>query len=344
LAPVAATVFPALGLAPRVCLLAFALNAFFLAMPPLTLLDNLKYHPEMRESRKPPPSVSIVGAGNWGSSLAHALSSSGVPLREVIVAATNRGSAASHGDGKRGNGKRDLPLITLEHARLEADVLWLCVPDAAIAQVTRRLVERVAARGRQLKGQIVVHSSGALSGQVLSAAAHAGASVASVHPVMSFPTRTPVPLQGVPFGVEADAAGRRVLNSIVRRIGGRPFAINASSKALYHAVGMLSSPLLVSHLAAAQQAATLAGFSTRQARGLIEPIARATLENFFLRGAGKSFSGPIARGDVATIRLHLRALKPHPMLAGVYRSLALYALETLPAPGKQEVRRLLGSK
>jgi predicted short-subunit dehydrogenase-like oxidoreductase (DUF2520 family) len=161
---------------------------------------------------------------------------------------------------------------------------------------------------------------------------------------MSFPTRTPVPLEGVPFGVEADAPSRRILNSIVRRIGGRPFAVRTANKALYHAIGVLSSPLLVSHLAAAQQTAALAGFTSRQARHLIEPIARATLDNFFLRGAGKSFSGPIARGDVQTIRLHLQALEPHPILAGVYRSLALYALEALPAPGRKELRASLLSK
>jgi predicted short-subunit dehydrogenase-like oxidoreductase (DUF2520 family) len=77
---------------------------------------------------------------------------------------------------------------------------------------------------------------------------------------------------------------------------------------------------------------------------LIEPISRATLDNFFLRGAGKSFSGPIARGDVQTIHLHLQALKPHPMLAGVYRSLALYALETLPASGKKKLGASLRRK
>ena len=234
-------------------------------------------------------SVSIIGLGNWGSSLAHALNAAGVGLHEVILSSAR--SAAG-----RAKWARTLPLTTLDRAQLEADVLWLCVPDAAIARVTGRMVKRVGKRG--LKGQIVVHSSGALSAQVLQAAAHAGASVASVHPVMSFPTRIPVSLQGVPFGVEADAASRRILNAIVRQIGGRPFAIKAASKALYHAVGVLSSPLLVSHLAAAHEAAALAGFTPRQARRLIEPIARATLDNFFLSGPGKSFSGPIARGDV----------------------------------------------
>ena len=107
---------------------------------------------------------------------------------------------------------------------------------------------------------------------------------------------------------------------------------------------MLSSPLLVSHLDAAHQAASLAGFNSPEARRLIEPIARATLDNYFLRGARKSFSGPIARGDVETIRLHLQALMPHPILAGVYRSLALYAIEALPAPSKKKLRGSLRRK
>ena len=281
-------------------------------------------------------SVSIIGPGNWGSSLAHALVGAGVQLDEVIVP-TGR-SARPNALSPRVSTR-----TTLDRARLEADVLWLCVPDAVIAQVTHRLVKRVVKRGGApgLKGQIVVHSSGALSSTVLQEAARAGASVASVHPVMSFPTRTPVALEGVPFGVEADATSRRTLNAIVRRIGGRPFGVKTANKALYHAVGVLSSPLLVSHLAAAQQTAALAGFTSREARRLIEPIARATLDNFFLRGARKSFSGPIARRDVQTIRLHLQALEPHPILAGVYRSLALYALDALPTPGRKELRASL---
>jgi predicted short-subunit dehydrogenase-like oxidoreductase (DUF2520 family) len=284
-------------------------------------------------------SVSIVGLGNWGSSLAYALNAAGVRLQEVIL-------SSARSSARNSAWARALPLTTLDRAQLQADVLWLCVPDAAIPRVTGRIVKRVAALAgkRGLKGQIIVHSSGALSAQVLQTAARAGASVASVHPVMSFATRVPVSLQGVPFGVEADAAGRRILNAIVRQVGGRPFAIEAGSKALYHAVGVLSSPLLVSHLVAARDAAILAGFTPRQAGRLIEPIVRATLDNFFLRGPGKSFSGPIARGDVQTIDLHLQALKAHPMLAGVYRSLALYALKTLPASGKEKLRNSLRRK
>jgi predicted short-subunit dehydrogenase-like oxidoreductase (DUF2520 family) len=253
-------------------------------------------------------SVTIIGLGNWGSSLAHALTEANVPLHPVST-----------------------PLL--------ADIFWLCVPDAAIAEATGRLVK---AHGAKLKGRIVVHSSGARNVEVLKTATAAGAAGASVHPLMSFPTRKPVSLRGVPFGIEADPATRRTLNALIRRVGGEPFAVNGETKALYHAVGVLSSPLLVSHLVAAQQTAALAGFSPRQVRKLMEPIVRATIDNVFRRGAEKSFSGPIARGDGQTIRLHLQALEPHPMLAAVYRSLALYALAALPGTAKVQLKRELG--
>ncbi|MGC2400730.1 MAG: DUF2520 domain-containing protein [Acidobacteriaceae bacterium] len=275
------------------------------------------------------PQVCIVGLGNWGCSLAHAMKSGGVELREVVVR-------------KRPHGHRagcDLPLTTFDRAQLNADVLWLCVPDSAIARVASRIVKHRGPRG--LKGQIVVHSSGALNKQVLEVAAHAGASVAAVHPMMTFPTRMPVPLQSVPFAIESDAGARRLLGALVRRLGGRPLAIPSAHKTLYHLAGMFSSPLLVSHLAAAQELAEEAGLKPAQARQVIEPIIRVTIDNFFREGGGKSFSGPLARGDAETIRLHLQALQPHPMLAGVYRSLALYAIEALPASGRKKLRGAL---
>src|SRR5450631_1034755 len=191
----------------------------FLPCHSLSMPDIFKVPSGMQRS------VSVVGLGNWGSSLAHALNAAGVSLQEVILSSARSGAGHSALPGTLL--PRTLPLTTLDQAQLKADVLWLCVPDAAIARVTGQMVKRAGKEG--LKGQIVVHSSGALSAQVLQAAARAGASVASVHPVMSFATRVPVSLQGVPFGVEAEAASRRILNAIVRQVGGRPFAVAAGS-------------------------------------------------------------------------------------------------------------------
>lgn len=283
------------------------------------------------------PTIAVIGLGNWGTSLAHGLRASAIPPDEVI---------RTSGSTRPGARARGLPLVNWGQARFEAKIFWLCVPDSAIESVVHRLVGKMetqsgSSRRPPLSGRIVVHSSGALSSTILKGASDAGASVASVHPLMTFPSRIPVSLSGTPFGVEASGRTRSTLHAIVRRLGGRPFDLDDSAKALYHAATVMASPLLVSLLAATEQAAALAGLRPRQARLLLEPIAQATVKNVFARGANNSFSGPIARGDGAVIRLHLQALARHPMLAGVYRALALYALDALPARKRAELRHIL---
>lgn len=275
----------------------------------------------MKRATKPPETksgetaidVAVVGLGNWGSSLVAALTSSGVSLREVVV--------------RRRKASSPYPTASWKQATLDARVLWLCVPDAAIPDAARR----IANQRESLKGQIVVHSSGALSAEVLEPVRLAGAAVASVHPVMSFPSRRIVPLQDVLFAVEAARpATRRSLHSLIHRLGGRPFDIAAKNKALYHAAGTLASPLLVSTLTAALEAVRLAGLDRKNALEWVESLAQATAGNIFAHGPAASFSGPFARGDAETVRLHLQALREHPFLAELYRSLALYAMEILP--------------
>jgi predicted short-subunit dehydrogenase-like oxidoreductase (DUF2520 family) len=267
--------------------------------------------------------VAVIGPGNWGNSLVAALRHARIPLPEV-VSKTQRSNTT-----------------TLKNALFNARILWLCVSDDAIADVAAAIVERRRKQGSTLRSQLVVHSSGALTVAALEAARKAGAFVASVHPVMSFPTRRVVPLQNVLFGVEAqEPAITRKLYRLIRKIGGKPFAIDSAKKALYHAAGTLSSPLLVSELSAAITTARMAGLSAGEARKWVGVLAEATVQNVFAQGEAKSFSGPFARGDVTTISLHLRALAGHPILTDVYCSLARYAIDTLPVERKKELRSL----
>lgn len=142
------------------------------------------------------------------------------------------------------------------------------------------------------------------------------------------------------FGVETrDAAVRRELYALVRRMGGVPFAVKAESKALYHSAGTLASPLLVAAITAARDTAELAGLDKRAASKFVQSLVEATLANAFARGTQQSFSGPFARGDAETIRLHLRVLEKHPMVAGVYRALAQYAIEALPVKNRSSLER-----
>lgn len=279
-------------------------------------------------AKKSAGSIALVGLGNWGTSLAYGILSAGLSLREIVVT------------GRTPRDASGLPIVRWKHARLDAPIVWLCVPDGEIEAVAEQM-----AAGGSLRGQIVVHSSGALTVDALAAARSAGAQVAAVHPVMTFPARRPVPLTHVLFGIEtASPAVRRRLEGVVHRLGGRAFRVDGRRKALYHAAGTMASPLLVSALTAAMEVAQAAGLKERDAAAVVEALSRTTARNVFSRGARQSFSGPFARGDAATVKLHLQALARHPILAGVYHSLALHALESLPVKNRRALALVLSGK
>jgi predicted short-subunit dehydrogenase-like oxidoreductase (DUF2520 family) len=225
---------------------------------------------------------------------------------------------------------------TVANANFDADLTWLCVPDDAIAQVASEL-SSAASWSRKT----VLHSSGALPADVLLPLKDAGAVIGSAHPLMTFVAGAAPEFRDVPFALEGDARALTVAAAIVRDLGGNPFRISREHKAAYHAFGFFISPLLVALLSAAQQVGVVAGLSEDKARALMQPIVRQTVDNIFANGPQAAFSGPLKRGDVATVRKHLDALRAHPGLLDVYLSLAQIALERLPVGNKAELSELL---
>ncbi len=257
--------------------------------------------------------VAVIGLGNWGSSLAAALDAALLLTERVHARRRSR-------------------------ARLDARVLWLSVPDDAIQKTAEWLV----AQRTDLRGQVVVHSSGALDRGVLAVAESAGAQTGSVHPMMSFPTRRIVPLKGIRFAVEAaHAATRKELFALAKSLGGEPFAIDSRAKAMYHAGAMFGSPLLVATLAAGVRVLEHAGVAEKDALALLGPMAVATVANVQKQGLARSFSGPLARGDAATIKLHRKALARHPLEAHVYASLARFAAKDLVSADRPAIEAAL---
>lgn len=316
-------------------------------------LQNTAAQPARRgRSGQRLPAVTVVGAGNWGSALALALHSAGVHVAEIIVRTKSRryySLAASIG----------ARLVTMDEAKLLSDVWWLCTPDSAIANVAGQLREHamqmktdnhlvgLRARLRSL-APIAFHSSGALSSSELAPLRDLDAMLASVHPLMTFPKMSsprrhapPRPLAGVPFAVEGDPRAVHAARRLIRAVRGEAFTLPPRSKALYHAFGAFTSPLLVALLTAAVETASAAGWSQAQAQRRMRPIVERTIANFFANGPAKSFSGPIARGDVVTIVRHLKALVPHPQLSAVYRQLSRFAVDTIPSPNPAQIAQIL---
>ncbi len=312
-----------------------------------------------------PVNVSLVGLGNWGTALARALFAAGIPLREIIVRtlregdrrlakqwksqlvnleempqAGNGGTAAIRKSAKRNFAKRN-------HAKLDAEIFWICTPDAAIAATAKELTRRFADQQRNLpvgarhRPPIVLHSSGALSSAALASLRKVGASLASVHPLMTVPHRRATSLLGVPFAIEGDAEAVRVARRLVRQLGGVPFSIRAQDKAMYHAFATFTSPLLTALLAAAQAAGQQSGLSKAEAKRRMRPIVERTVANFFAGGAAPILSGPVARGDVATVARHLEVLQANAALREIYRALQSFAVIALPGKNKVALQKAL---
>ena len=132
----------------------------------------------------------------------------------------------------------------------------------------------------------------------------------ALHPAMTFPGRAdgPVSLSGVGFGLtaadpEAEKWGRRMVDDL----GGFCVDVDAGARPLYHAACALASNALVSLEETAAAALGGAGVETQLARSLLGPLVEATARNWRARGAA-SLSGPVARGDVATVSRHLDLL------------------------------------
>ena len=278
------------------------------------------------------PQIAIVGAGKLGAALAISLRGAGYSISEIV----SRDGEGSRRRAKALARRAGTVAATLRKAALRADLVWFCVPDGEIEKCARLLA------ARDWKGKIAVHSSGAMTSDELSVLRKRGAHVASVHPMMTFVEGVTPALKGVGFAIEGDREAAQTISKIVRRLGGESFPIAAKDKALYHAWGTFLSPLLTALLAAGEEVAKGAAVPANRSRRWMLPIVRQTVENYAKQGGARGFSGPIVRGDAATIKKHLEVLRKLPLARDVYVTLARSAMRTLPTRHAKELKALLG--
>ncbi len=274
--------------------------------------------------------ISFVGAGALASGLAKVLRAQGFIIGEIVT----RSLPLSRRKGRALARSVEAAASTLGNAKLSCDLLWLAVPDSAVEDVSRTL-----AACAQLP-PIILHASGALSSQAISALAERGVHTGSAHPMMTFVAGEPPSLQGAWFAMEGSPAALRASRAIARKLGAKSFTIEPGAKALYHAFGAMLSPMLAAELAAAERVGLRAGIRAQDVRRIMEPIVLRTARNVLRNGAGRSFSGPLARGDVRTVASHLESLGDAPESL-VYRALMEYATGALPVKRSDEMKKLL---
>ncbi|REF35288.1 Rossmann-like and DUF2520 domain-containing protein [Thermasporomyces composti] len=231
----------------------------------------------------------VVGHGRVGGSLARAARAAGLDVTVV-----------HHGDAQR--------------ATAGADVVLLCVPDRAIADVCGRVVQATP------PPRFLGHVSGASSLDVLDQARQDGIETFSLHPLQTIPhPRTD--LTDVPCAVAGSTPeARSAATRLGIDLGMRPFEVPDDRRAAYHAAAAIASNFLVTLAETATDLLARAG--VEDARAILGPLVARTAANWAEAGAD-ALTGPIARGDESTVRRHLAALTElAPELLPLYQVLA----------------------
>jgi predicted short-subunit dehydrogenase-like oxidoreductase (DUF2520 family) len=276
-----------------------------------------------------PLDVGILGTGRVGSVLGAALARAGHRL--VGASGVSRES--------RRRAERLLPgvpILAPDEVVAAAELVLIAVPD----DVLRALVAGLATTDSWRAGQIVAHTSGAHGISVLDPAAARGVLALALHPAMTFAGRPEDldRLAGASFGVTAPVEMRAVAEALVVEIGGEPVWVPELARPLYHAALSLGSNYLVTLVSDCVE--LLAGAGVEQPVNLLAPLLSAALDNA-LRLGDAALTGPISRGDAATVAIHVDTLgREAPAELATYVALGRRTAERARSAGRLTAAQL----
>lgn len=245
-------------------------------------------------------SLSIIGAGRVGRALGRRLHELGWKINVVVTRsdASSRRAVRFIGAGKPHRG--------LTRHLLVSRVILIATPDDAIYGVARELARM---GGEELRGKVILQTSGAQDSRTLAPVKEYGAAVGSMHPLQTFSGVGVPDLEGKVFATEGDVVGVRVARQIARALGGSPVHITGGKKTLYHAAAALASGHVLALVESAAQLLVSLGMKRSEATRALLPLTRQVLDNFQRVGPRAAWTGPLARGDYRIVEAHVRALQ-----------------------------------
>jgi predicted short-subunit dehydrogenase-like oxidoreductase (DUF2520 family) len=214
----------------------------------------------------------------------------------------------------------------------ETEIVILAVRDDAIQPLAASLGKARAIGERH----VVLHLSGAQGQEALGPLVSSRAALGSFHPLQTIvePELAPARLKGAWAAVEGMARAVETGEELARDLGMHPFRIATKAKAIYHAGAVFASNYLVVVEAVAQRLLRHAGLSDADAWAALRPLVEGTLENLARHEPREALTGPVLRGDTATIVRHLESLAVDD--AKLYRALGRAALELAQKQGMDE--------
>jgi len=269
------------------------------------------------------PDIGFIGAGTVGTALAVRLGGSG--YRVVAVSSRTRASAQ-----RLAQSVSDCRVYEDGQGAADASQLvFVTTPDDAIGQVVAGI--------RWHSGQGVVHCNGAASTDIIEPARRFGAHVGAFHPLQTFASVSHAidNIPGSTFAIEAEEPLLTILKGMASDLEGNWVILGAGDKVLYHAAAVIACNYLYTLVKMATDLWQNFGVPAPQATQALLPLLRGTLNNVENVGLPHCLTGPIARGDLGTIRSHLAALEREaPWLLSTYRELGLQTIPIASAKGR----------
>jgi predicted short-subunit dehydrogenase-like oxidoreductase (DUF2520 family) len=222
-----------------------------------------------------------------------------------------------------------------EEICIRSRALFFATPDDKIATAF--------AKAKQfLEGEkYVFHFSGLLPSTIFSKSKNIHR--ASIHPFATFPEIILPPVrEKYSLFIEGDKAALRAAGQIFKSSYFNMKKITKHNKAKYHLIGVFSSNLLVGLISAIEGLSRDIGWTKKDASAVISPVMKTTLANVMKNGVKNALSGPLARGDISTIKKHLKILQKNKNLSNIYKTLSLAILKNIvTTDNRKKIEKLL---
>ena len=276
--------------------------------------------------------IGIIGAGKVGGALCKSLQEADVNVVGLTAGTEADTLAAAAKFQVKG-------FASNEELTANSDVLFLTVPDRLVGVVASELAQAFSNRSdaQSLQGKTFFHCSGSLGLEELQPLTELGAEIGSLHPLQSFASAD-VSFQGIYMAVDGMPKAQEAGQAIAELLGAQIFVVPAAERKAYHAAACFASNYVVAAMAVAQE--LMSKWTPTPEAGLAALLALfdGTARNLHQsKLAREALTGPIARGDINTVKAHLAVLPPK--IAEVYKALGKETICLARANGTIDARQ-----